>query len=401
MKKLSKSSFIDTMMFFYILSLYLFTYRENLFLISNIIGAILVISIWLNFLLTKRKFVFNKVLFTYLLFIVICLISAFFALDQSISISKIKTLILIFIFMISFINYIDTVQKLKKIINYFVYSGFIASIYMLVNSDFSRITRFGEELGNVNAVGMIIGISVTFSFYILLTKKKYTHIFFILIMIITILLTGSRKSLLFIFINMIIVIYLRNRKSFKAKFKFILSTILILMILYYLVFNIELFYQIVGKRIENMFDFVLGEGTNEGSLNMRAYMIKVGIDMFKSNPVIGYGIDNYRVLFNVVPGGRETYAHNNYIELMVGTGIFGVVIYYITHIFVLNELFKNYRHAYDKTIYFTFIAIIVSYIILSFSLVYYDNKHFNFLLAIASIINKVNEFDKSDKCETN
>lgn len=397
MKKISLNSIINFIMFFYILSLYFFTYRKGFTIISNVLAFMLVLAIWMNFLLTKRKLVFNKFLFIYLLFIVICIISAFFALNQSIAITKVRTLILIFLVMVSLANYIDTFEKLRKFINYFIYSGVMASIYILINSDFSQLTRYGSELGNVNAIGIIIGISVTFCFYTILSHKKYLHILFLLIMIPTILLTGSRKALLFIVMNLILIIYFRNRKSFKNIFKFIIVTILILIISYYLIFNIPLFYQIIGKRMEDMFSFVFGEGTNEGSMNIRAYMTKFGFEMFKNRPLIGYGIDNYRVLFGRNTGGVGTYAHNNYIELMVDTGIFGVLVYYFTHIIVLKDLFKSTRKAMDKTICFTLIAIIISYIILAPSQVYYDDKHFSFLLVISSIVGNIVELSINSK----
>jgi O-antigen ligase len=91
----------------------------------------------------------------------------------------------------------------------------------------------------------------------------------------------------------------------------------------------------------------------------------------------------------MLPEGIETYAHNNYIELMVGTGIFGVLIYYLTHIIVLKDLFRASKRNMYKTLCFTFIAIIVSYIILAPTLVYYYGKHFSFLLAIASVVGRV------------
>jgi len=191
----------------YVLSLYLFAYREGLVTISNAIAFIIVLMIWTNFLLTKRKLIFNKFLFLYLLFVVVCIISVFFALDPSITITKIKVLIFIFLVMISLVNYIDTFEKLRKFINYFIYSGFIASVYILLHSDLSFLTRYGSELGNVNAIGMIIGISAIFCFYMIVSERKYWYTFFLIIMIFTIFLTGSRKAVLFIFMNIMPVSY--------------------------------------------------------------------------------------------------------------------------------------------------------------------------------------------------
>lgn len=393
MIKLGLNNVVNTIMFLYIISLYLFTYTED-FIVSNALALLLIASIWANFLLTRRKLVFNKLLFIFLLFTAICSFSVFYAIDQSVAITQVRTLILIFIVMLSLVNYIDSTEKLKAFMAYFIYAGCIASIYIFSANDFSQLTRFGSELGNVNAVGMIIGISATFCFYIMLHEKKFLYLLPFVIMTITILLTGSRKSLLFICMNIVIIIYLRNRHSLKGKLKFIIVSLIILIITSYLIFNIPIFYKIIGKRVENMLAFISGEGTRESSINMRAYMIQIGYEFFKDRPLTGYGINNYRILFSQVPGGRETYAHNNVIELMVGTGIFGVIFYYLTHFVVLKDLFKSSKSKPYQTLCYTFIAIILSYTLLSVALIYYYGKHFSFLLAVASVIGRIIKLEK-------
>ncbi len=75
--------------------------------------------------------------------------------------------------MISLVNYIDTFEKLRSFLLSFVYSGFITGVYILASSDFSQVTRYGSELGNVNSIGMIIGISSIFCFYFIIEEKKY------------------------------------------------------------------------------------------------------------------------------------------------------------------------------------------------------------------------------------
>ncbi|MFY9598250.1 MAG: hypothetical protein WAP53_07685, partial [Dysgonamonadaceae bacterium] len=186
MIKLGLNNVVNTIMFLYIISLYLFTYTED-FIVSNALALLLIASIWANFLLTRRKLVFNKLLFIFLLFTAICSFSVFYAIDQSVAITQVRTLILIFIVMLSLVNYIDSTEKLKAFMAYFIYAGCIASIYIFSANDFSQLTRFGSELGNVNAVGMIIGISATFCFYFILHEKKFLYLFPFLIMTVTIL----------------------------------------------------------------------------------------------------------------------------------------------------------------------------------------------------------------------
>lgn len=399
--RICKEVFIDriinSMIFFYILSLYLFTYKEGLNIISNALAALLVVTIWVKCLLAKGKLVFNQFLFVYFLFIVLCLVSFFVAIDKDIVLSKVITLTLIFIVMLSLVNYIDNLGKLKKFLIAFVYSGFIASLYILTASDFSasnflNVIRFGGELGNHNTVGIILGISATFCFYLFWEAKKYRYWYLLLLLVIvpSILFTGSRQSLLFIMMNFIIILYLRNRKSLKNKLKLFLGGGLLLLIFLFLVFKIPLLYHTIGYKIENTHSFLSGnKAVNERSLSERSFMIKVGLEMFKEHPFLGYGIDNYRFYFKQVPGGSEAYSHNNFIELIVGTGIFGFLLYYLTHLIVLKKLCKVSKFTKEKTICYTFISIIISHIALSMVFVYYYEKHFSLLLSIGSIIGRV------------
>ena len=388
-KRISIDNIINYILFFYILSLYLFTYREKFNIISNAIAAILVITIWMKCLYIKRKLIFNNFLFIYILFIIICAMSFFVAVDKNMVLSKVGTLILLFIVMFSLINYIDNFEKLRKFLISFVYSGFIASLYILLTSDFSNITRFGSELGNVNAVGMMIGISAIFCFYLFLEEKRFIYFVLLLTMLPIILLTGSRKSVLFFLMNLIIILYLRNRDSLSKKLKFFFIGGILFFLVLFLVFKIPLFYKIIGYRIENVFSFLSGKKVNEGSIYERFYMIEVGLKMIKDRPILGYGIDNYRFYYSRVPSGRETYSHNNFIELIVGTGIFGFLFYYLTHFIILRSLFKASICTKEKMICYTFISIIISYIILSMVLIYYYDKHFSLLLAVGSIVNRV------------
>lgn len=389
MKNVSLNGLINTIIFFYILSLYFFNDKEGMTIYSNALAFLLMVIIWMNFIIKKRKLILDKFLAVNLVFIAMCSISCFFAINNIIAINKVKTLILLFLLMVSLVNYIDSYEKIKKVIAYLIFSGFIVSAYILLKSDFSYSTRFGSEIGNVNNVGMIISLSAILCFYTIINeKKKFLYGLMFITMIITILLTGSRKAILFIFLNIILISYLRNKENLKGIIKFIFISVCILIITYYLIFNIEFFYEILGKRIEILISFISGEGTNEESMNMRFYMIKFGVEMFKENLFLGYGIDNYRVLLGASTG-LETYAHNNYIELAVDIGIFGVCTYYLSHIMLLKDLFKASKKYFDKMICFTFISIIISYIILSSSLIYYDSKYFAILLILASITSRI------------
>ena len=374
-------------MFFYILSLYIFTYQEGLNNVSNAIGLLLMGLIWLDRLFLRKRIIINSFLVVYSIFIIFSLFSVLYAIDSSVASIKVRTLILLFVLMLSLINYIDTLDKLHKFMKHFAYSGFFTSAYVIFNADFANITRFGSELGNVNAIGMILGISSVFCFYFMLEKKEIKFTPMLIINIIVIFLTGSRKSLLFIVFILIVLIFSKREKKLENNVKvFIWGAILVLIILY-VIYNVPIFYQIIGRRMENMLDFAFGEGTKEGSMNMRFQMIQLGWDWFKERPLTGYGIDNYRLLLGEEIG-RVTYAHNNIIELLVGMGMFGTITYYLAQIIIIKDLYKSSK-ILPKSLTYSFIAIILGYIFMSVGLVYYDNKHISIIMAVGSIIYRV------------
>ena len=58
MEKFTLSRIINIIMFLYILSIYLFTFRDGLNSISNFLALTFIAAIWSNVLLTRKKIVF-------------------------------------------------------------------------------------------------------------------------------------------------------------------------------------------------------------------------------------------------------------------------------------------------------------------------------------------------------
>ena len=81
---------------------------------------------------------------------------------------------------------------------------------------------------------------------------------------------------------------------------------------------------------------IFGLGTPESSFNKRQDYDRKGFQFFPKNLFLGYGINNFRNLYDI-----NTYAHNNFIELLVGIGLVGFTVYYIAYAYVLCKLFKT------------------------------------------------------------
>ena len=245
----------------------------------------------------------------------------------------------------------------------------------------SNVQRLGESIGNVNQIGIIIGISVLFSQYFILFQKKYLYLFPAIICIIMVLTTGSRVAIVLVAFSSLILLYFYRKDSFKGRIKSIIIGIFVLLMFYYLLFNIPYFYQVAGHRLENILLFFKNEEVDEGSIILRTFMIKFGLELFKDRPFIGYGIDNYRVLL-----GEEinvmTYAHNNYIELLVDLGLFGTIIYYLIYVNAFIRLLKSNKYFNLRYLFFTFLLTVT---VIDFASVNYYSKHILIILAMCSI----------------
>lgn len=376
----------DKALFAYIISLYIFTFKAGMNQYSNNIAVVFMVIAIFDILDKKKGIQLNSFLFLFAVFILACMISFFAAIDKSLVIEKTQTLFLILIFLIILTNYLDSEKRLGNLIQYIIFSGVIASLYILINSDISRMERLGDVLGNENEMGTIISISFLFSVYIYNISRKPLYIMFCALMLATVLLTGSRKSALMIVLAGLIYMYCVNSRNLKSRLKFVIIGILFVVVLYNLIFNVHILYMVIGRRFENLFSFVSGAGTTEGSILMRDYMIKLGMEMFAERPVLGYGIDNYRILL-AEAAGIMTYSHNNCVELLVGTGIIGAAAFYLIYFNCLISLRKLliYRNCLIYMLY----AINISVLILGYTMVHYSAKHFYIILAMSAVASRL------------
>src|SRR5699024_3962119 len=110
---------------------------------------------------------------------------------------------------------------------------------------------------------------------------------------------------------------------------------------------------------------------------------------------LGYGINNYIDLLGAAIG-EYAYSHNNYVELLVGVGLIGTVVYYLAFIYIFRNAIRHLNN-YSKFAIVTVITIlIIDYGLVSYNLVYIQ---FFIGLAFSAILldSQVNEAQKFGK----
>ena len=254
------------------------------------------------------------------------------------------TLNLIMVFVIC--QYILWKRDLNKVIRFFENAIFITAIITIA---VSRGTLFTGRLGsdteiNSNVLAMLSVYSMTLCLYLMKGSRfSWIYLLKIVVYISIVLLSGSRKGLLMIAISILLISVVNGRRKFIRN---ILISAIVLIVIYYLIMNVPVLYDIIGVRVEDLMSLVLEEKTEDGSLLTRQELIEIGWDYIKRNPWFGYGYDNFKLISGVdgrLSGIYGLYSHNNYIELLFGCGIIGTVLYYFPMLLILIGLIKNLK----------------------------------------------------------
>ena len=306
------------------------------------------------------------------------LLSIFWALEQEYVITFLKTALALMIILIPLSLIIRTREDLYTVLKIFVLAVLTTSVYLLLSVDLSLIgvMTFGASTAgegwNANAIGLMTSIAVLVC--IVMIKQGVSKPWFVFYLSAIILLayislfTGSRKTL-FILMAGISGYYLLTSRNNKIVVLSGLSGFIF--ILYYSILNVPEIYNVLGVRVEGLLALIVGTGSVDGSTETRMRLIDYGINWFWQNPIIGYGMNNYRTLLIDITGAN-TYSHNNYIELLVNVGIIGAAIYYYIYYYIIRHLLKPARK--KDAVASLFIILIILLMVIEYGLVsYYEN----------------------------
>ena len=226
-----------------------------------------------------------------------------------------------------------------RIVYPFIFAGVFSLGYLLyTEGNFIQLgtIRIGNRMsGNVNTVGYNFGIVSLFMMWWYCTEKKWYKLLLYFVFAAFMLLTGSKKVLILILVAFLLLFaYERGHASRWLKLALGIAALL------YVIFNIPIFYEMIGIRIETMVSTLLYGSSSSlysYSTDVRDNMIHEGFNIFLENPIFGGGYNNF---YAHTTFGYD-YSHNNYIELLCTFGIIGTLVYYNKHIGNLVFLIKR------------------------------------------------------------
>jgi len=340
MSEETKRAILGTTLTIFVASLIIFDIKSNV-IYNNIINIIFFLIFGIIFVFEKDyKISISNIGMYYFFFVIFSCSSVFWAIDFSLSYTY---TIRLFMVMLNFII-IYTILKRYNLEQTILYGILIGVFYNILigfdiihpSYDIFRFGRFTGSLGNSNKLAktMLLGI---FASLVLLSSRKtkgwfriFNNINIILSFYI-IVLTVSKKAMILAPLMILLSFSFKNIKIKNILIFIILLFIMIeLLITYGDMEQLNTLFELIQKRFDGMFNMVAGEG-GDASSKERVYLIEEGSKIFENNPIFGIGLNNSRHFLG-------KYTHNNYLELLIGTGIIGTVLFYNIYIVTFQKV---------------------------------------------------------------
>lgn len=165
-------------------------------------------------------------------------------------------------------------------------------------------------------------------------KNKYLMFFFLVLGLLNLILSTSRGPMLFAFLSMVLLMYyhtVKAKKNFRFYFGYLSKAVIFVLFLIF-IFNFLKNNNIELGIVTRMLD--TKDSVESGDSEDRNLLYNEAFSMFLEKPIFG----------NQMNLRSHTYPHNVLLELLMSTGIFGTLIYFIGFGFVISKIlnFKFY-----------------------------------------------------------
>ncbi len=309
------------------------------------------------------------------------------------SFQNVKNMLIVYVILLSIITVVKMENDFLLLLKYVVWAFVADTLYVLMAVGLNDLGegRLGAEYSqleewNANAIAGFTAWGCIIAIYLFLNAKRKIEkrrwgIIALFFAVMT-MYTGSRKGIIIIVAVPLcysIYAYRGNKKIRNTYF-----VILAMVVGYILIMYNQQMYELIGARIVRMIQELLGHKTSENSMSIRMLMISSGFFWFLEHPLLGYGIGQYHILLSRAIG-LDTYSHCNFVEILVGGGIIGFLIYYSIYIELIILYINKILKTQNKTVVYFFFMLVIS-TVLHAALVCYSDLNYITVLLLAYIV---------------
>lgn len=361
------------------------------------IVRLLLAGTWGLKILSEKRIRLTSYVLRMIPFFLLAALTIVWAENPSFAIAMTKTLLINLICMCALINLIDYKRERVDLgLKTMIFAPLFLEMRVIwLGGIFGYMDdRFVGPISG-NTVGLCAAFGACIALYFCLRgEKKYGILF--LVNTIILVLSASRKALLCVCIPIAILYIFDTKINLEDRISrcfvlFITGTIGLMLML-----CVRPLYELVGHRIEGMLAILTGNVSEvDASSESRAQLISWGLEWFWEHPLLGYGIDNYRVVLvkHHPYWPIDYYAHNNYVELLVDTGIIGVALYYWNYAVILSNGWRNRKVISNKEL--LILGMFISIMISEIALVSYYERYVQVLILM--IWASLSDYDSARK----
>jgi O-antigen ligase len=240
-----------------------------------------------------------------------------------------------------------------KLINVLIFSYSFHTIIPLV-FDTANSLYGGTRLGTIFNSNMI-AIGALFCIIIITLKKisfklNKMDFFYLLVSLIAIILTASRKTTIALILFFLFHSYFNFKISnISKKIRLFMLSIPALIIISFFFTKIEVY-----KRIETTFNTTLKADESYEMFDGRAIQYEAGYEKFLENPYFGIGLNNYKQF-----DGYSLVLHSEYLVQFIENGLVGFILFFLFYFSIHKKINKMKSFKFLNEYRNTFIGILL------------------------------------------
>nr|WP_295793700.1 O-antigen ligase family protein [uncultured Veillonella sp.] len=312
-----------------------------------------------------------------LLFIGACYLSTINAIEPSVALSRSFDIVKIFFMLIILYMCYQDKKSVDTLLKIGMWTGYIVCFYTVYfyGLDYfitvlSSSARIANDALNANTVGLLGANAIVMTLYYMLYDRPRWWNIIALPTLGILAATGSRKALVFVVVGTVLLFVFKSLRSTNVvnSIAKIIGSLLALTLVGIAVLQLPMFSEVLD-RMSSMVDAFSGTGGDSSTI-IRMALVDIGWDLFYQSPITGVGVNNPSVFTYFVYGKENYYLHNNYIELLAGTGVIGLLAYYSMYIYIAYNLIR-YRNFHSNE-YVMVLILFLSQIVMDMGMVSYD-----------------------------
>lgn len=303
------------------------------------------------------------------------------------------------VFYTLFLLHVNTIERFKWVVAVLMFSGLIFSVFGLLQGGFHG-GRYdtGSHIFDPNDIAFVAICFFSFELSVLLGSFRIlTKIIALISLLLSMLLTlytGSRGGLLG-FIFMLLLFLLLKLLGVKKSHKVLLTVLFIAAA----VINAD---KINMERYSTLGE--IGNDYNVTDEFGREHIWRRGLQLFFEKPITGVGVTGFSEAIGTMRAKENlqqvwSAPHNSYLQVLVETGIFGIIVFFFLIVNCL-KIFNKFRKrretslerefsAMSGALFIGFIALLITASFLSQAY----STLFTLFFAISASLNRIEQAD--------